>query len=399
MNLMNLVPGGISRAFGKAWLKIRKASPELFIAGGLVAGAGALILVGIETWKNKDILAEDAKKVKEAKSVGTIVENVPTTDAEGNVDENNVTVVTTNRALTEEEKKNLWACRINFGRDIVKTYWKPALVATASGVLIIVGKKKYAGMLSAAAASYAALSEKFDKYRKLVANEIGTEKEEQLAHGYRMEERVDAETGKTEKVPVIAETGSLSQYSFWFDEGVFDNNTLEAVWRNNEFDQDKLTNYLTVKRIQESTERKLRTIGYAWLEDVAIEFGIDPDIAKKWHYIGWLYDPNGDNHVSFGVLEAPDQLEVNKGFCDGTCSQNKCLINPNVTGYIGFVRDDYRKYDMRYGFGKRHARNDKAESEKIIRRYNKEKMERMIFENMSEHGKLNLLRRATRSVD
>ena len=399
MNPLKFVPAGVSRMFGKLWLKVQKASPELYIAGGLVAGVGALVLVGVKTWQNKDILAEDYEKIKEAKSVGTTIEKVPAKDPEGNVDESVVTVVTTKRPLTEEEQKALWANRINFGRDIAHTYWLPTAVAIVAGVLIAVGKNKYAGMLSAAAAAYATLSEDVNKYRKLVADEIGKEKEEQLFHGYLMEEHVDTETGKTEKVPVKAESGSLSPYSFWFDEGVFDDNTLECIWRNNEFDRDKLTNRLRVKQVQEEAQRNLRTIGYAWLEDVALKLGIDPDVAKQWHYIGWLYDPKGENRVSLGVLEDIDQLEVNKGFCDDTCSQNKCLISPNVTGYIGFVRDDYRKFDMRYGFGKRHRRDDKAESERIIHRYNKEKMERMIFNNMSENGKFNLLRRATRSMD
>lgn len=400
MNIMNLIPQGLSRAVGKLWLKTKKASPELFIAGGFVVGAGALVMVAVETWKHKDILAEDAKKVKEAKQVGYTAEEVPAKDPKtGEIIEGETVTVKTKRKLTEDETKILWATRLDFGKDLVKVYWRPAILAGASAALIIVGKNKYRGMLSAAVATCTALAEDNEKYRKLIANEIGKEKEEQLAHGYKMEERVDAETGKTEKIPVKTETGDLTPYSFWFDEGVYDPITLEAVWRNMEFDRDKITNRLKVRAVQEATERKLRTIGYAWLEDVAIEFGIDPDIAKKWHYIGWLYDPEGDNHVSFGVLEGDDQLEVNKGFTDDTCSQNKCLINPNVTGYIGFVRDDYRKYDMRYGFGKRAKVNMEEESEKIIHRYNKEKMERMIFNSMSNDGKFNLFRRATRSAD
>ena len=265
------------------------------------------------------------------------------------------------------------------------------MLAFSSAGLIWGGRTILRKELSATTAAYAALLETYRKYRERVANEIGEEKEQQLAGGYKIVDQVDAETGKVEKAVIVDPQANLSQYSFWFDEGYFDKETGQWAWRNFTHDQNKLQNRLKVIELEGKYTRRLRTIGYCWLEDLALDFGIDPDEAKKFHDIGWVWKEGDENRVELGVLETKWQLPVNKGFCDDSCSQNKCLINPNVDGYIGYVRDNFKKYDMRYGFGKKQYQSLNREINATVQRYEKEKMEGMVLNAMSPKSRLKFL--------
>lgn len=400
MNFPKL-PEKLTRFVGKMLLKGKKISPEICVVGGIVCGGAAIVMVGVKTFKNKEILEEDHEAIKGIQTRHDILDeetekNLPD-KAKKKIVVNNETgekyipVHKVYKDLNEAEKKQLWARRIDLGKDILKIYWVPGLLAVGSVGMIWGGRTMLRKELSAATAAYATLLETYRRYRERVAAEIGEEKEMQLANGYSMVEQIDEATGKVEQVPVINPEANLSQYSFWFDEGHFDKDSGEWAWRNLTHDRNKLQNRLKVIELEGKYTRQLRTIGYAWLEDLALDFGIDPDEAKKWHDIGWIWKEGDENRVELGVLETKWQLPVNKGFCDDSCSQNKCLINPNVDGYIGYVRDDYRKYDMRYSKGEKHYRSLNREINATMQRYEKEKMEQMVFNATSSKGKRRIL--------
>lgn len=399
---MNLkLPEKLTRFIGNLLLKGKKISPELCVVGGIVAGGAAIVMVGVNTWKNKDIIELDADSIRtyttEFKPVDEETEeNLPKKDKKKVVThpETGERLLPTKipyKTLTDVQKKQLWARRFDFGKDILKIYWIPGLLAIGSVGMIWGGRTMLRKELSAATAAYATLLETYRQYRERVAAEIGKEREQELALGYRMEEVIDAETGKVERTPVVDPQANLSQYGFWFDEGYFDKEKGEWAWRNFTHDRNKLTNRMKVVELEEKYTRQLRTIGYCWLEDVALDFGIDPDEAKKWHDIGWVWKEGRENRVEFGVLDTIWQLPVNKGFCDDSCSQNKCFINPNVDGYIGYIRDDFKKYDFRYGYGEKNYRSIRREFVNTIDRYNKEKMGSMIFGAMSPRGKKRII--------
>lgn len=387
---MNLkLPEKLTRFVGNLFLKTKKISPELCVVGGIVAGGAAIVMVGVKTFKNKEVIVSDVELIK---GVKYDVKEEIVTDAEEGEPQNGVkTSLVKKESLTDDEKKQLWARRIDLGKDILKIYWVPGLLAAGSVGMIWGGRTMLRKELSAATMAYATLLETFTQYRKKVAEVIGDEKEQEIAAGYTMHEVIDEATGKVEKVPVVDTQANLSQYGFWFDEGHFDKETGEWAWRNMTHDRNKLVNRMKVVELEEKYTRQLRTVGYAWLEDVAIDFGIDPDEAKKWHDIGWIWKEGDENRVEFGVLETKWQLPVNKGFCDDSCSQNKAFINPNVDGYIGYVRDDFKKYDFRYGYGNKGYRSIRREFVNVIDRYNKEKMEQKVFNAMSPRGKRRII--------
>ena len=383
------LPGKLTRFVGQMLLKTKKISPELCVIGGIVAGGAAIVMVGVKTFKNKETIVSDAVAIRSIKY--EFKEETVTVFGDNEAHNEVKTALAKKATLTDDEKKQLWARRIDFGKDILKIYWVPGLLAVGSAGMIWGGRTMLRKELSAATMAYATLLETFTQYRKKVAEVIGDEKEQEIAAGYTMRDIVDEATGKVEKVPVVDPQANLSQYGFWFDEGHFDKETGEWAWRNMTHDRNKLVNRMKVVELEEKYTRQLLTVGYAWLEDVALEFGIDPDEAKKWHDIGWVWKEGDENRVEFGVLDTKWQLPVNKGFCDDSCSQNKCFINPNVDGYIGYIRDDFKKYDFRYGYGNKGYTSIRREFVNVIDRYNKEKMEQRVFNAMSPRGKRKII--------
>ena len=383
------LPEKLTRFVGQLFLKTKKISPELCVVGGIVAGGAAIVMVGVKTFKNKETIVSDATAIRSVKY--EVKDEIVTITGENEAHNEVKTSLVKKVTLTEEEKKQLWARRIDFGKDLLKIYWVPGLLAFGSVGMIWGGRTMLRKELSAVTIAYTTLLETFAQYRKKVAEVIGDEKEQEIAAGYTMRDIVDEATGKVEKVPVVDPQANLSQYGFWFDEGHFDKETGEWAWRNFKHDSNKLVNRMKVIELEEKYTRQLRTIGYAWLEDVALDFGIDPDEAKKFHDVGWVWKEGDENRVEFGVLDTKWQLPVNKGFCDDSCSQNKCFINPNVDGYIGYIRDDFKKYDFRYGYGNKGYRSIRREFVNVIDRYNKEKMEQRVFNAMSPRGKRKII--------
>ena len=397
MNLLSKLPGKLTRTLGKLWLKSKHISPEICTVTGIACGVGAIVLVGVKTFKNKDTIVADTDSIRAIKY--ETKEETVTVFGDNEAHNEVKTSLVKRESLTDEQKKQLWARRIDFGKDILKIYWVPGLLAVGSVGMIWGGRTMLRKELSAVTAAYATLLESYRQYREKVAKVIGSDKEQELANGYYIAKNRDAEEEEFKSKPVIDKEENLSQYGFWFDEGDFDKETQTWTWRNDVFNHGKpssakIANRLKVVELQDKYTFKLRTIGYAWLEDLALEFGIDPDEAKKFHDVGWVYKEGSENRVELGVLESVWQLNVNRGFCDDRCSQQVCFINPNVDGYIGYIRSDFKKYDKRYGSGKKKQESTKRRFAKILYDYREDQMENMIFNAMSENGKRRLLERS-----
>lgn len=401
MSILNKLPKSLTRSVGKAWLKTKKASPEICVIGGMICGAGALVLVGVNTWKHKDNLQKSAKKTRNWTE--TLIE--VTEDEKKKLKKKDLKRIQTNEdgkemlpvkvyvdqaSMTESQKNALFAARIDFAKDVVKAYWLPVTLEIGSVFLIWKGRTILRKNLSAMTAAYAAVAEAYRKYRQRVADRYGKEADEELALGYSVEEHVD-EDGNVEKVVKMKPEDNLNPYGFFLNEGYFNEVTGEWYWHNEAWARkSKLEKLQMVRQEQDTATWELRTIGYWRLENTMLRLGVDPKKAAEFHDIGKVWTEGSDNTVEFGVLEGKYQLAVNKGFTDSYCSQADCYVNPNVDGYIGYINENLEKYDRRYG---RHADGDapyksfNLEADKLIRRYNKEKAEQLIFNNMSDRAK------------
>lgn len=401
MGIIDKLPKKLTRAVGKAWMKTKKVSPEICVIGGIVCGAGALVLVGVNTWKNKEQLQKSAKKARNwTETMVTITEEekkrlkkkelkkiVVTDEGEEQLP---VRVYVDEKTMSEANKNALMGARIDFAKDIVKTYWLPVTLEVGSVFFIWKGRTILRKRLGAMSAAYAALAEAYRKYRQKVAEKYGRDVDEELALGYSVEAHVD-EDGNVEKVVKMKPEDNLNPYGFFLNDGVFDDVTGEWYWHNEAWARkSKLEKLQMVRQEQDRATWELRTIGYWRLEGTMLRLGLDPKEAAKFHDVGKVWKEDSGNAVEFGVFEGKYQLGVNRGFTDSYCSQADCYINPNVDGYIGYINDQLEKYDRRYG---KHADGDapyrsfNLEADKLIRRYNKEKAEQLIFNNMSDRGR------------
>ncbi len=401
MSILNKLPKSLTRAFGKAKLKISKASPEICVIGGIACGAGALVLVGVNTWKNKEQLQKSAKKARNwTETMVEVTEESKkklkkkdlkkiVVDEEGN-EQLPVRVYVDPETMTKSQKNALMAARIDFAKDIVKTYWLPVTLEIGSVFFIWKGRTILRQRLGAMSAAYAAAVEAYRKYRQKVAEKYGKEVDEELALGYSVEEHVD-EDGNVEKVVNVKPEDNLSLYGFFLNDGFFNEATGEWYWHNDAWARkSKMEKLQMIRQEQDTATWELRTINIWRLGDTMCRLGIDPKTANKFRNYGKVYREGSDNTVEFRVLEGKDQLAVNKGFTDPYCSQAVCYVDPIGVEDIGYVDADLEKYDRRYG---KHADGDapyrsfNLEADKLIRRYNKEKAEQLIFNNMSDRGK------------
>ena len=401
MSILDKLPKKFTRAMGKAWLKTKKASPEICVIGGIVCGAGALVLVGVNTWKHKEKLQKSAKKARNwTETMIEITEEekkkLKKKDLkriEVNEDGKEmltVKVYVDHDSMTESQKNALMAARIDFAKDIVKAYWLPVTLEIGSVFLIWKGRTILRKNLSAMTAAYAALAEAYRKYRQRVADRYGKDADEEMAFGYSVEEHVD-ENGNVEKVVKIDPEGNLNPNGFFLNDGYFNKVTGEWYWHNEAWARKtKLEKLHMVRQEQDTATWELRTIGYWRLSKTMERLGLDPKEAAKFYDYGKVYKEDDENVAEFCVLEGDDQLMVNKGFTDSYCSQGDCYINPKGVEYIGYIDADLEKYDRRYG---KHADGDapyksfNLEADKLIRRYQKEKADQLIFNHMSDRGK------------
>lgn len=394
MNLTSILPQKLTRACGKLWLKTKKASPEICVIGGIVCGAGALVLVGVQTWKNKDILTQDANNIKALKAAAyeTLdLENREDVEVECVKDGRKTKVscpTIAKKEPTKEELEALWKGRLAFAIDIGKAYWLPIALEVGSMVLIWKGRTILRKDLSAMTALYAGAVKKYMDYRKKVAEKIGAEEEQKLAFGYSTEDVVD-ENGNVETRIKPEQNGNRNPFGTWWNEGDYTEDNKELIWRNFVWKEDKKEDLWRIKEEQETATRDLRTIGYWRYGDSLKRLGYSPKFYNKFHHIGKVYVEGGENKVDFGVLEGPRQLPCNRGFTDSFCSQNICYINPNIEGdgYIGYIDDEIEKYDFRFAKDAPYEIPYKSyfrEANRLIEQYNKEKLEQRIFNGMSD---------------
>lgn len=335
MGLPIKLPKGIVRKAGKILLKLRARSPEVCVVGGIVLGGAALVMTGVNTWKGKEELTEDVKSIKEAKVV----------KAEETEDE------------AAARKKELWNRRLIFVKDVGKRYWLPVTLGLSSAGLVWGGRTILRKELSAMTALAATLSDRYKKLYERVKQEYGDEKAQELAYGTKLADVIDGDTGKIEQQYLIDKKRVISPYAVFFDQGEFDEETGEWIWRNYEWHADKFSNIVKIRNVQNYWNDILRAHGWVLWSDVAKDLGLKPDPA--WNRVGWVNDEDGTKHIELGVLDGPFQLEVNKRFMDEHDKLNVALIDPNVDGCIDFVFDDIEKYDKRCGRRAKHSIRDK----------------------------------------
>ena len=320
MGLPIKLPNKVTQFLGRTLLKAKKSSPEITIVTGIICGGAALVMVGVKTWKGKEKLSEDVKAITEAKEV---VEKAKSGEDE--------------EAL-KTSKKDLMVKRCALAKDICKTYWIPVLLGLGSGGLIWGGRTLLRKELSAVTSAYALLMESYKQYRQRVIDDVGIEKDQEYAHGIKMVECVDSETGEVTVKP-MQNNKAISQYSAWWCEGEFDHTNGQWLWRNPYWKDRPYENYKTLTEVQNVANHLLKANGFLFLNKVYEMLGLPQ--TREGQIVGWTID-GGDGYVDFGVFPSKDRpinkiLPVNRVFLDYKATD--ALLDFNVDGPILHILD------------------------------------------------------------
>ncbi len=326
------LPKKLTQAVGKMLLKTKAARPEICMVGGFVLGGAALVLVGVETWKGKDKLSEDAHNVKcyTKKAYEEYFEQNPEMPK-----------------YSEEDRKKFYReYAVIFAKDIAKTYWKPATLAIGSTALIFGGNRLLRKELSIATTALVTLKQNYDTLVAKMRKELGDEKTQELLYGTKVADVFDAETGKSlGKTAIIDDAAMISPYAFRFDDGKWDEEKGRYTYRNPVWNSSKVVNIATIVSLQNSFNDLLKINGFVFENEVRREFGMKL-LERGWKY-GWVLGSDGDGFIDFGVLPGPNQIPVNKLFMDEKNPFNTPIIDLNVDGKISYIYEDMDEYDNR----------------------------------------------------
>lgn len=297
--------------FNKTKFQVKKHSPEILLATGIVGVITGTVLACKATRKIDDIL-EDTKA-----DVYTIHET-----------RNNPEFA---EKYTEKDAKS----------DIVKTYAKtglsiaklyaPAVLTEGLAIGCILAsydilKKRNIAL----AASLTAVTNSFNEYRKRVAEKYGEEAENAIRYDIKakkIEEEVTDEEGKTKTVKKtvgVSNLGEFSDYAFYFD----------RITAPNVFENSMDYNNMYVRGQEQYSDDIRVGRGYLTYGEIIDGFHIKHDCLTEFQkkamlVAGYVHDKNEDevNRVKFRATESYRELE------DGSIIKT-IIIDPNVEGNI-----------------------------------------------------------------
>lgn len=302
------IMNAFNRKFGRATLQLKKHSPEILAAAGVIGTITGVVLACKATTKVNDILEETHETVEKIHEVAEKAETDSSLD------------------YTEEDvKKDLTITYVQTGVKFVKLYAPAAIVTGLSIGAMLSSNNILRKRNIALAASYAAVDKSFKEYRGRVVDRFGKELDRELKYGIKaqeVEETVVDEKGKektVKKTVNVVDPTNVSDYAKFFDVG------------NPNWEKDAEFNLMFLKRQQDYANDKLKAKGHLFLNEVYDMLGIPRTRAGQ--CVGWVYDeknPVGDNYIDFGIYD--DAKAVNRDFVNGY--ERTILLDFNVDGPI-----------------------------------------------------------------
>lgn len=296
-------------------MQIKKHSPEILIAVGVVGTVTSAVMACKATMKVNDIL-DDAKekidKVKTCKEDPQYAEQYSEEDA----------------------KKDLVIIYTQTAVEFAKLYGPSIILGAASLGCIITSNNVLRQRNAALGAAYTTIDKSYKEYRKRVADRFGEDVERQIKHNIKAEEIETTEVGKNgkekkvKKCVNVVNPAEISGYARFFEEFTLDeqgNRIRNAAWQN-----DNEYNIMFLKAQEQYANDLLRARGHLYLNEVYDMIGIPR--TKAGQVVGWVYDdenPVGDNFVDFGLYAD------NLGYSDYVNGiEPAILLDFNVDGNI-----------------------------------------------------------------
>lgn len=300
------IMSGLNRAFGKAGLKLKKHSPEILVAAGVVGTVATTVMACKATTKLSGILEESKAELN------TINEYV---EKEGYSE----------KYTEEDQKKDITIVTVQTGLKVAKLYAPAVALGALSITSILAGHNILRKRNVALAAAYTVVDKSFKEYRGRVIERFGKELDRELKYNIKAKEveeivvNEDGSESKVKKTVEVANLGDYSEYARFFDDGC-------TGW-----EKDAEYNLMFLKRQQTQANVILQKRGYLFLNDVYDMLGIPR--SKAGQQVGWIYDeenPIGDNEVDFGIFDI--HKPASRDFVNGY--EKTILLDFNVDGNI-----------------------------------------------------------------
>lgn len=302
----NEIMNSLTRTLNRTGLRIKKYSPEILIAAGVVGTVTSAVMACRATTKLDAVLEETKNETKKFEDF---------------VEENGYS----DKYSEEDMKKDLAIVKTKGIIKVVKLYAPSVALGALSLTAIISSNHILRKRNIAIAAAYATVDKSFKDYRSRVVERFGKDLDRELRHNIKMKEVeqivVDENGNETvEKTTVnVAERPEYSDYAKIYDSG------------NTGWCKDPETNLMVLRRMEDYANDKLKEKGHLFLNEVYDMLGFPRTRAGQ--EVGWIYDekePVGDNYVDFGIYDfaKPKNADFVNGY------ERSIVLDFNVDGPI-----------------------------------------------------------------
>lgn len=297
-----------SRTFHKVGFQLKKHSPEILVATGIVGGVASAIMACKATLKVDEVVETHQNKVErihEAAEKGV-------TAAGKEYDE-------------QDMKKDLAITYVQTGVDFAKLYGPSIALGALSVTAILAGHNILRKRYVATAAAYAAVEKGFKEYRGRVVERFGEALDKELKYGIQAKEyeEIVANEDGTESVVKehveVVNPCNCSPYAIFFDDGC-------TGWT-----KDPEYNKMFLINQQRYANDLLKSKGVVVLNEIYDMLGAPR--TKAGMVVGWRYDeknPTGDNYIDFGIFDI--NREATRNFVNGY--ERTILLDFNVDGNV-----------------------------------------------------------------
>lgn len=301
MNI-NTITNNAGKFISRAGLQLKKYSPEILVAAGVVGTIASTVLACKATLKVNDILDETKSNIDK---VHTANEKGATEGGE--------------EYSAEDAKKDLTIIYAKTGVNLVKLYGPSVVLGALSITSILASNNILRKRNIALSAAYAAVDKGFKNYRERVIERFGEKVDQELKYNIKaqkVEETVnDSETGTEKKVKRTADVvkeSDLSDYSHFFSGSRY-------AARDHDY------NMMFLRAEQNYANDKLTSRGYLFLNEIYERLGLP--MTKAGQIVGWVKHSNkSDGFVDFKIREIGRNA-------DG-CYEPDILLDFNVDGPI-----------------------------------------------------------------
>lgn len=266
----------VSGTLSKVGFNLKKHSPEILMAAGLVGTVVSAVVACKATTKIDSIMEETKEKLDK---IHECADNPDMTE----------------QYNEEDAKKDTVIVYVHAGVKLAKLYAPAIGLGLLSLGSILASNNILRKRYTALTAAYAILDRGYKEYRGRVAERFGKDVDHQLRYNIKadeVEEIVTDEKGKEKKVKKTIEVAdpNASGYMKYFTRS-------NPNWENN---PDYIEMFLNSQL--NYVNDKLKAVGHLTLNEVYSALGMED--TKAGMVVGWIYDlehPNGDNYVEFDV--------------------------------------------------------------------------------------------------